>query len=71
MSKNRYKLHPISAVVNFMKGLKDLIFPFVVIFVVNGFQGSSPSDGHWTSYIPYVIGVLVLVFILLSGIIKW
>jgi putative membrane protein len=71
MSKNRYKLHPISAVVNFMKGLKDLIFPFVVIFVVNGFQGSSPSDGHWTSYIPYIIGILVLVFILLSGIIKW
>ena len=71
MSKERYKLHPISAVVNFVKGLKDLIFPFVIIFVVNGFQGSSSSNEHWTSYIPYIIGVLVLVFILLSGVIKW
>ena len=71
MSKERYKLHPISAVVNFMKGLKDLIFPFVIIFVANGFQGKSSSDGHWTSYIPYAIGMLVLIFILVSGIVKW
>ena len=71
MSKERYQLHPISAVVNFVKGLKDLIFPFVIIFVANGFQGKSSSDGHWTSYIPYIIGILVLTFILISGIIKW
>ncbi|HLG27391.1 MAG TPA: PH domain-containing protein [Paenisporosarcina sp.] len=71
MSKERYQLHPISAVVNFMKGLKDLIFPFVIIFVANGFQGKSSSDGHWTSYFPYIIGLLVLAFILISGIIKW
>lgn len=71
MSKERYQLHPISAVVNFMKGLKDLIFPFVIIFVANGFQGKSSSDGHWTSYLPYIIGILVLAFILISGIIKW
>ena len=71
MSKERYQLHPISAVVNFMKGLKDLIFPFVIIFVANGFQGKSSSDGHWTSYLPYIIGILVLSFILISGIIKW
>ncbi|HLG26892.1 MAG TPA: PH domain-containing protein, partial [Paenisporosarcina sp.] len=71
MSKERYQLHPISAVVNFMKGLKDLIFPFVIIFVVNGFQGKSSSDGQWTSYLPYIIGILVLAFILISGIIKW
>jgi putative membrane protein len=71
MSKERYQLHPISAVVNFMKGLKDLIFPFVIIFVANGFQGKSSSDGHWTSYLPYIIGILVLAFILVSGIIKW
>ena len=71
MSKERYQLHPISAVVNFVKGLKDLIFPFVIIFVVNGFQGKSSSDGHWTSYLPYIIGILVLAFILISGIIKW
>ncbi|WP_208324130.1 PH domain-containing protein [Paenisporosarcina antarctica] len=72
MSKERYQLHPISAVVNFIKGLKDLIFPFIIIFVANRFQGGSPSnDEHWTNYIPYVIGIVVLVLVLVSGIIKW
>lgn len=71
MSDVRYKLHPISAVLNFVKGLKDLIFPFVIVFVANGFQGESKSDGHWTSLIPYVIGISALVLVLVSGIIKW
>ncbi|WP_026023046.1 PH domain-containing protein [Paenisporosarcina sp. TG20] len=71
MSKERYQLHPIAAVVNFIKGLKDLIFPFIIIFVANGFQGGSASPGHWTSYIPYIIGTVILAFVLISGIIKW
>jgi len=69
MSDERFKLHPISAVINFVKGLKDLIFPFVIVFVANGFQGG--GEGGWTSYIPYIIGVLVLTLVLTSGIIKW
>lgn len=71
MSEERFKLHPISAVMNFVKGLKDLIFPFVIVFVANGFQGRSESDGGWTSYIPYIIGASFLVLILISGFIKW
>jgi len=69
MSNERHKLHPISAVINFIKGLKDLIFPFVIIFVANGFQGSS-GDSIW-SFVPYVIGIIVLSLVLVSGIIKW
>jgi putative membrane protein len=69
MSEVRYKLHPISAVINFIKGLKDLIFPFVIVFVANGFQGG--GEGGWLSYIPYMIGALVLILVLTSGIIKW
>ena len=38
MSKERYKLHPISAVVNFIKGLKDLIFPFVLCLLQMDFK---------------------------------
>jgi len=71
MSKERYKLHPISAVLNFIKGLKDLIFPFVIIFVANGFQGGASEDRSWMSYIPYGIGIVVLLLVLCSGIIKW
>jgi len=71
MSNERHKLHPISALVNFIKGLKDLIFPFVIIFVANGFQGGSSGDSHWTAYLPYIIGPLVLLLVLFSGFIKW
>ncbi|MGB3259573.1 PH domain-containing protein [Paenisporosarcina sp.] len=71
MSNERFKLHPISAAVNFIKGLKDLIFPFIFIFVVNGFQGDSYEGGHWTDFVPYIVGFLVLTIILGSGIIKW
>lgn len=71
MSNQRYQLHPISAVVNFIKGLKDLVFPFVIIFVANGFQGGPADDGNWMSYIPYIVGFSILILMLVSGIIKW
>lgn len=64
MSK-RYKLHPISAVINFVKGLKDLVIPFVVILFANGF------NGDWLSLFPYLFIVLAMVFSLVTGIIKW
>ena len=71
MSEERYKLHPISAVMNFIKGLKDLIFPFVVVFVANGFQGGPGENEDWTRFIPYILGFGFLVLILISGIVKW
>lgn len=70
MSKEKYKLHPISALINFIKVLKDMIVPLVVVVAVNGFGGSADSDG-WSSYITYSIYGVVLIFLLVSGIIKW
>ena len=70
MSKEKYKLHPISAVINFVKVLKDMIIPFIVVIAVNGFGGSEDS-GDWSSYIMYGIYTIVLIFLLVSGIIKW
>ncbi|TQR06824.1 hypothetical protein FG383_18600 [Psychrobacillus soli] len=70
MSKEKYKLHPISAVINFVKVLKDMIIPFVVVIAVNGFGGSKDS-GDWSSYIMYGIYGIILIFLLVSGIIKW
>ena len=70
MSKEKYKLHPISAVINFVKVLKDMILPLVVVVAVNGFGGSDESEG-WSSYITSGIYAVVLIFLLVSGIIQW
>ncbi|MGO1060476.1 PH domain-containing protein [Planococcus sp. FY231025] len=74
MSEKRYKLHPIAAFLNFIKGLKDLIFPFIVIFGVNLFRdggaGSMFSQG-WQGMLPFLVGLVIVLFMLISGIIKW
>ncbi|WP_313891884.1 PH domain-containing protein [Psychrobacillus sp.] len=70
MSNEKYKLHPITAIINFVKVLKELILPFIVIIVANGF-GKSGGDGSWYSYISYAIYAVVLISLLISGIIKW
>lgn len=70
MSKEKYKLHPISAVINFVKVLKDMLIPFIVVIAVNGFGGSGDS-GDWSSYIIYGVYAIILIFLLVSGIIKW
>lgn len=68
MSKEKFTLHPISAVINFVKVLKEMIVPLVVVIAVNGFGGESEG---WISYIIYIIYAVVLIAMLVSGIIKW
>ncbi|ANU12099.1 hypothetical protein BBH88_00230 [Planococcus antarcticus DSM 14505] len=74
MYEERYKLHPISAFLNFIKGLKELILPFIIIFGVNIFRdggvGSMFNQG-WQGLIPIMVGSVILVFLLIAGIIKW
>ncbi len=73
MSNNEFKLHPVSAIINFVKGLKDLIIPFLIIFVANGFNISfNPKDeGFWSDIIPLIIFSVITIIYLFSGIIKW
>lgn len=74
MYEERYKLHPISAFLNFIKGLKELILPFVIIFGVNIFRDggiSSMFNQGWQGLIPLIVGGVILVFLLVTGIIKW
>ena len=73
MSNEKFKLHPISAVINFVKGLKDLIIPFLIIFVTNGFNFNIDvrQDGFWIEIIPTLIVVVIAFLYLFSGIIKW
>lgn len=68
MSETRYKLHPVSAVISFVKGLKDLIFPILILFFVGG---SGDSDGGFFSYLPYIFTGLALMLYLVTGLIKW
>lgn len=70
MSEERYKLHPITIFLNFLKGAKELILPFVFIFGVNLFTGDGFSFG-WQTLIPLAIGAFVLLFPLVTGFIKW
>jgi putative membrane protein len=73
MSEKRYKLHPVSAVVDFVKGLKDLILPFLVIFLANGFNLTFNLEerGFWASFVPLGIFLLLVLILLISGFIKW
>lgn len=74
MYEERYKLHPISAFLNFIKGLKELIVPFIIVFGVNIFRDggvSSMFTQGWQGLLPIIIGSVVLVFLLVGGIIKW
>ncbi|ANU26424.1 PH domain-containing protein [Planococcus versutus] len=74
MYEERYKLHPISAFLNFIKGLKELIFPFIIIFGVNIFRDGgirSMFNQGWQGFIPLMVGGGILIFLLVTGIIKW
>ena len=74
MSDTRYKLHPVSAFINFMKSLKELIIPFIVIFGVNIFRDGGMSamfSKGWIGLLPLLIGLVVVLFSLIIGIIKW
>ncbi|MTD31581.1 PH domain-containing protein [Planomicrobium sp. YIM 101495] len=70
MSEERYKLHPITIFLNFLKGAKELILPFAFIFGVNLFTGDGFSL-DWQTMIPLAIAAVVLVFPLITGFIKW
>ncbi|TGB05385.1 hypothetical protein E4663_10475 [Halobacillus salinus] len=59
------RLHPISAVINFVKGLKDALFPLVALFFLNGgFSGE-------IEWIPLTVTSAILLFILVGGIVRW
>lgn len=74
MSDTRYKLHPVSAFINFMQSLKELIIPFIVIFGVNIFRDGGMTamfSQGWMGLLPLLIGLVVVLFSLIIGIIKW
>ncbi|CAM5206673.1 Putative membrane protein OS=Ureibacillus acetophenoni OX=614649 GN=SAMN05877842_111141 PE=4 SV=1 [Ureibacillus acetophenoni] len=70
MSKQTYKLHPISSIINFLKGLKELIIPIAIILLSRLFNKSDEMN-FWSDLFPILIIVVPIVFYLISGLIKW
>ncbi|MBB6447670.1 PH domain-containing protein [Bacillus benzoevorans] len=60
----RKRLHPISAVANTLKQIKEMILPFVLLFVV-GRNGD--GDRYWF----YIVAAMSIIFPLISGILTW
>ncbi|MFP7201343.1 PH domain-containing protein [Lysinibacillus halotolerans] len=73
MSEKRYKLHPVAAIINFLKGLKELILPFIILIVANGlnFSFNPLEEGFWSNIFPLAILSLISIVYLFSGVIKW
>ena len=70
MSNTRYKLHWITAIIEVLKTLKDMILPLIVLVFAKGLNDM--GTGKWyLDYLTFIIfGVLLIVFFI-TGIIKW
>lgn len=73
MSNEKYKLHPVTAIINVVKALKDLLIPIVIIIVANGFNFNLDyrSETFFSEMIPLFILVIVVFGTMVSGLIKW
>ncbi|MDG5472830.1 PH domain-containing protein [Jeotgalibacillus sp. ET6] len=60
------RLHPVSAVINFVKALKEALIPLVVLVFLN--QGDRDS---LLDYLPFVGMGVFMIIILFVGILKW
>lgn len=69
MSEPRYKLHWVTVLVESLKALKEAILPLVVVLI----SGSRNNDsGIWIlDNWSLVLGVILVVYLLSSGFIKW
>lgn len=73
MSSEKYKLHPVSALINFFKALKDLLLPIIVLFIANGFNFTLNirDENFFSEMFPLIILLIVVIYTFFAGIIKW
>lgn len=73
MSSEKKKLHPITAVINSVKSLKDAIVPIVIIVLANGFNFNFDirSENFFSEMLPMLILSVLIIWSLVSGVIKW
>lgn len=70
---SKYKLHPVSALINLAKALKDMAIPIAIIAVANGFNFTVDfrDEKFFSQMIPLLILLVVVAFTFLGGILKW
>ena len=70
---SKQKLHPISAIIHFVKALKDMLLPIIFIGVANGFNMTFDvrDKDFFSQMIPLFIMLAILLIFLVNGIIKW
>lgn len=70
---SKYKLHPVSALINLMKSVKDMAIPIVIIVLANGFNFTADvrDENFFSQMIPLLILLVVAVFTFIGGILKW
>jgi putative membrane protein len=73
MSNDKKKLHPITAIINVVKALKDLLLPIVIILVANGFNINFDykDENFFSEMVPLLILVIIVGGTMVSGLIKW
>lgn len=73
MSNEKHKLHPVTAIINSVKALKDLILPIIIIVVANGFNFNFDfrSESFFSEMLPLLILSVVVVLSLVGGMVKW
>ncbi|MEK4427297.1 PH domain-containing protein [Solibacillus sp. FSL K6-1523] len=73
MSNEKYKLHPVTAIINIVKAFKDLLIPIVIIVVANGFNFSFDyrDESFFSEMIPLIILFVIVILTTVSGLIKW
>lgn len=70
---SKYKLHPVSAIINCAKALKNMLIPIVIILVANGFNFTFDwrDERFFQSMLPLIIIIVIALFSLVSGVIQW
>lgn len=73
MSNEKYKLHPITTVINFLKAFKELLIPIAILIVANGFNFNFDyrDENFIGEMIPLLFLFVFVIYSLFNGIVKW
>ncbi|MFJ7737132.1 PH domain-containing protein [Lysinibacillus sp. NPDC097287] len=73
MSKEIYRLHPVSAIITSVKALKSMILPIAIIIITNGFNFSFNIQSEYFFETIMLVGVWgsAAVLALIGGVVRW